>query len=225
MKGYALYRLLNFMSPAFPVGAFAYSHGLEWAVDAGTVRDRESLVNWLGGILLHGAGHVDAALFAAAWRARAESDEATLDAVAVLAGAWRGTAELALETGAQGQAFAGMAAAAWGDETLAKFAARHDGKLSVPVAAGAALAPDVPLPDALLAYLSAFAANIVSAAVRLVPLGQTDGQLALAALAPVVAGAAKAAFDADLETIGTATPMVDLASMCHETQYTRIFRS
>ncbi len=223
--GAALYRLLNWLSPAYPVGAFAYSHGLEWAVDSGAVHDRASLADWIAGILRHGAGRVDGALFAAAWRAGAARDDAALDAVAALALAWRGTAETALESMAQGTAFAGTTVAAWGDARLGGLLGRHEGRVTLPVAAGLALSPDVPLDEALLAYFTAFAANLASAGVRLVPLGQTDGQMALAALEPAVAAAARAGATADLGTLGTAAPMADLASMLHETQYTRIFRS
>lgn len=225
MRGAALYRLLNWLSPAYPVGAFAYSHGLEWAVEEGMVRDRVTLAAWIGGILLFGAGRVDGALFAAAWRAGAAGDDAVLDAVAERGHAWRGTAETALESGAQGRAFAEVTAAAWGDERLGALARRHDGRVPLAVAAGLALAPEVPLDEALLAYFTAFAVNLVSAGVRLVPLGQTDGQAALVELEPAVAEAARFAAAADLDTVGTAAPMADLASIFHETQYSRMFRS
>jgi urease accessory protein len=224
-EGAALYRLMNWLSPAYPVGAFAYSHGLEWAVEAGDVRDRATLTDWITGILLYGAGRVDGALFAAAWRAAAAGDDDALDAVAARAVAWRGTAEIALETASQGKAFADVTVAAWGHERLAALARRHDGPLSLPVAVAVATAPEVPLADALLAYFTAFAGNLVGAGVRLAPLGQTEAQAAIAALEPVVAEAVRAAMDADIETIGTAAPMTELASMFHETQYTRMFRS
>lgn len=225
MDGAALYRLLNWLSPAYPIGAFAYSHGLEWAVEAGDVRDRASLADWVTGLLSCGAGRVDGALFAAAWHAAAAGDDGALDDIAVRAAAWRGTAETALESAAQGTAFAAVTAAAWGNARLAALAARHEGRLALPVAVAVAMAPEVPLDQALLGYFTAFAANLVGAGVRLVPLGQTDGQAALAALAPVVAAAVDAALVADLETTGAAVPTADLASMFHETQYTRMFRS
>src|SRR3954453_14169341 len=94
----ALYRLLAWLSPAYPIGGFSYSHGLEWAVEAGLVRDRATLVDWIKGILRHGAGRIDGALLAAAWRAARQDDAAALDAIAELAAAWRGSAETALES-------------------------------------------------------------------------------------------------------------------------------
>jgi urease accessory protein len=221
-----LYRLLAWSSPSYPIGAYSYSHGLEWAVESGLLRDRAAVVTWIAGVLADGAGKVDGAFFAAAWRAASEGDEDGLDEVAALALAWRGTAELALEAEAQGNAFLMVTRAAWPQPRLEAAATRWQGRAALPVAAGlAAACHAVPLEAALVAYLAALAANLVSAALRLVPLGQTDAQIAIAALAPSVAGAAAAALAADLDDVGSAVPMVDWCSMRHETQYTRLFRS
>lgn len=224
MNSATLYRLLAWLSPSYPIGGFSYSHGIEWAVEDGLIRDRATLAAWIGAILTHGAGRIDGALFAAAWRAAKAGDDRTLDDIAELAAAWRGTAETALESAAQGSAFASTTIKAWPDARLAALAARHD-KLALPIAAGVAFAPHAEIADALTGYLAGFAANLVSAGVRLVPLGQTDGQLTLAALEPAVAAAADAALVADLDQLGSAAPMLDWASMRHETQYTRLFRS
>jgi urease accessory protein len=226
----ALYRLLAWLSPAYPVGAYTYSHGLETAVEDGAVRSRDDLVAYVSAALRDGAGRVDGALLAAAHRAMAQGREArrakALDEVAELGAAWRGTAETALEAEAQGTAFLIVTLAAWPEPRLAAFAARHPRRIVHAVAFGAAAAAHgVALPDAVFGYLSAFAANLVSAGVRLVPLGQTDGQKATAALLPVVAGAADAALRADLDRLGTSSPALDLFSLRHETQYTRLFRS
>ncbi len=222
----ALYRLLTWLSPAYPVGAFSYSHGLETAVEAGMVKDRGDLAGYITTVLRHGAGRVDAALLVAAHRAAAANKPRALDKVAQLAAAWRGTAETALETMQQGTSFTSITATAWPDARFAGLAARHGGRLSHPVAFGAVAGfQAVPLLASVTAWLAAFAANLVSAGVRIVPLGQTDGQLATAALQPIVQAAAAAALAANLETMGTASPMLDLLSMRHETQYTRLFRS
>lgn len=224
--GAALYRLLAWLSPAYPIGAFSYSHGLETAVEDGLVRDRADLVEYIATVLRSGAGRVDGALLATAWRAARAGDDATLDEAATLAAAWRGTAETALETMQQGTAFVGVTLSAWPEPRFAAFAARHPRRLAHPVAFGAAAGfHDVPLRPALAGWLGAFAANLVSAGVRLVPLGQTDGQIATATLHPVVEAAADAAMAADPDTIGSAAPVLDLLSMRHETQYTRLFRS
>lgn len=189
------------------------------------MRDRAGLVRFVATALEAGAGRIDGALLVAAWRAAAAGDDAALDAVAELAAAWRGTAETALETMAQGTAFAAVTRAAWPEPRYAAFVARHP-RLAHPVAFGAAAGcHGLPLGPALEGWLAAFAANLVSAGVRLVPLGQTDGQIATAALMPAVRDAAAAALAADLDTLGTAAPMLDLLSMRHETQYTRLFRS
>lgn len=223
----ALLRLMAWLSPSFPVGAFSYSHGLEWAVEAGLVTDRDSLVRWVSGVVAHGAGRVDAALLLEAHRAVAEPER--LARVVEWGEALRGTAELALEASAQGQAFLNAVVAAWPDPFLAEWASALKAEARVaayPVALGvAASRAGIGEWDAVAAFLHALAANLVSAAIRLVPLGQTDGQKALAALEPVVLRHARAALDRPFDDIGAAAPMVDWCSIRHETQYTRLFRS
>lgn len=195
-------------------------------MEEGALRTRDDLVAYVGAVLRDGAGRVDGALLVSAHRAMTDGAQAVLDDAAVLGAAWRGTAETALETEAQGTAFLAVTLAAWPEPRLAAFAARHPRRIVHPVAFGAAAAAHgVALRDAVLGYLTAFAANLVSAGVRLVPLGQTDGQVATAALLPVVAAAAEAALAADLDRLGTASPALDLFSIRHETQYTRLFRS
>ncbi len=223
----ALYRLLAWLSPAYPIGAFSYSHGLEAAIEAGLVTDRATLIAWIGGVLEHGTGRVDGALFAAAWRAAVEGDHAALEQVAELAAAWRGTAEMALESRQQGASFLSITRTAWPEERLEAFAARCDGQCSLPVAASVAAAwHGIALEPALTGYLHAFAANLCSAAVRAIPLGQSDGQLALASLAHAVnSGVAAAIAVESLDEVGTASPLLDWCSMRHEIQYTRLFRS
>jgi urease accessory protein len=222
----ALYRLMSWLSPSYPVGAFSYSHGLEQAVEIGLVRDRDGLVSWVATAVSVGAGRSDGALLVAAWRAAAARDRAALDAVAELAAAWRGTAETALESGAQGAAFLAATRVAWPHLLLDELALRHRGEAALPVAVGvAAAAHEVPLAATLTAYLHAFSGALVSAGLRLIPLGQSDGQRAVAALAPVVAAAAASLPATPLDEIGTAAPVIERCSMRHETQYTRLFRS
>ena len=222
----ALYRLMTWLSPSYPLGAFSYSHGLEYAVESGLVRDRETLVAFVATAVSAGAGRSDGALLVSSWRAAAARDRAALDALAELAAAWRGTAETALESRAQGAAFLATTRAAWPHALLDALALRHRGELSLPVAIGAAAAAhEVPLASALTAFLHAFSGGLVSAGVRLIPLGQSDGQRAVAALAPLVAAAAESVLATPLEEIGTAAPVIERCSMRHETQYTRLFRS
>ena len=215
--GDALYRLLAWTSPAYPTGAFSYSHGIELAVEDGLVRDRASLVDWIGHILRHGAGWLDAVLFARAY----EADDETLPGLAELAMAWRGTAETALESTQQGSAFLTVTRNAWPD---ARLDILGNGPVALPIVFAVA-ARAVPRDAALTAFLHGVAANLVSAGVRLVPLGQTDGQRAVAALAPVVAEVAARAAETPIDRLGSAAPVVDWTSMRHETQYTRLFRS
>jgi urease accessory protein len=224
-----LYRLMAWLSPAFPVGGYTYSHGIETAVEERLISDPETLRCWIAAIALRGGGRLDAAFFCAAWRSVTDDDEAALLRAAEWAGAMRATRETALESAAQGQAFLSAVEAAWPTPGSARWTAvltksRRVVAYSVAVGVAAAIA-EVPLAHALLAYLQAFVANLVSAGVRLVPLGQSDGQRALAALEPTVHQAVETVMATPFEAIGTAAPMVDWTSMKHETQYTRLFRS
>ena len=222
-----LYRLLAWLSPAYPIGAFSYSHGVETAVEEGFIKDRASLVSWLESVLLQGTGAVDGALFAAAWHAAAAEDWPAFDAIAERAAAWRGTMEMALESRQQGGSFLSITRTAWPHASLVAAHERLGGELALPVAVAlAAAAHGIALEQALAGYLHAFTANLISAALRTVPLGQTDGQLALAALERAVNAAAQAAMVVtSLDEVGTATPLLDWCSLKHETQYTRLFRS
>ncbi len=225
MDSAALYRLLTWFSPSFPVGAYSYSHGLEFAVAEGLVKDRESLTGWIRALLMHGSGLVDGTLFSAAWRAASVGDVAGLRNVAEFASAFRGTGELALESTAQGEAFSVMAQAVGKVPMLSQLAEEQRG-VAYPVAVGVACAAGgIPLDAGLETYLHAFAANLISAGVRLIPLGQVDGQRGISALEPYVLSSSERALDTSLDALGTATPMVEWASMKHETQHTRLFRS
>ena len=224
-----IHRLLSWLSPTFPVGAYTYSSGLEYAVEAGLVTDAATLEKWLAGLFRFGTGAVDGAFFCQAHRAAAQDDRDTLSTCLEWADALRPTAELALESAAQGEAFLKTMLAVWphaGLEALAAAAAEHGRKPGYAVAVGASCGYHrLSLGTSLAAYLHAAAANLVSAAVRTVPLGHTDGQRVTAALEPVLAGAAKSAKAATIQRLGAATPMADWASMRHETQQTRLFRS
>ena len=221
----ALLRLQSWLSPAFPIGGFSYSHGLETAIDDGQVGDAEHLRTWLEGVLRFGAGRTDAWCLIEAWHAVADGNVGRLREVAALAAALPGAAELSLETGAQGAAFLKTVQAVWPQARLAALGAA-DVPMTLPVAVGITGAGHG-LPLDLLAplYLNAFIANMVSAGVRLVPLGQTDGQRVVAALEPVVAETAQEALRREQSDPGSAAPMVDICAMRHETQYTRLFRS
>ena len=223
----ALYRLLAWLSPAYPIGGFSYSHGIETAIEEGFVINRLSLVAWLQTVLEAGTGRVDGALFAAAWRAAEAKNWPTFDAIAERATAWRGTSEMALESRQQGGSFLSITRTAWSHADLDAAHERLNGEIALPVAVAlAAAAHGIALDAALEGYLHAFTANLISAAVRAVPLGQSDGQIALASLERAVQKAVGAALAVtDLDEVGTATPLLDWCSMRHETQYTRLFRS
>lgn len=226
MGGATLYRLMTWLTPSFPVGAFSYSHGLEWAVEVGDIGDLDSLTSWLRDLLEWGSGRNDAILLAEAWRAASAGAWDRLDAVNGLALALSPSRERHLETAMQGRSFAAAIAAAWPCAAVGEVQRRAGTDIAYPVAVGAAAAGHgIPLDAILAAYLHGFVANLVSAGVRLVPLGQTDGQRALVALEAAVAGAARQALTGDLDDLGGAMFRADIGSMKHETQYTRLFRS
>jgi urease accessory protein len=222
----ALYRLMAWLSPAYPVGAFSYSSGIEWAVEQGDIKDAETLRRWLALVIGQGGGFCDAVFFVHAHRAAGTEDDNALREVAELAAAFSPTKERHLETTAQGRAFIEATRAAWNCAALDRLAAAWDGPVAYPVAVAVASAGHgIALTPALAAYLHAVAGNLISAGVRLVPLGQTDGQRVLVALEEVVAATAKRALATPLDEVGSAALRADIASARHETQYTRLFRS
>jgi urease accessory protein len=218
--------LLIWLSPAFPVGAYAYSHGLEWVVEAGDIVDARSLEAWLADLIEFGALRSDAILFSAAFRRAAAGDWPGFIEANALAVAVAGSAERRLETTAQGAAFVAAAQAAWDCEPLRRLHAAPDGRIAYPIAvAAAASGHDLPLGASLEAFSLAQAANLVSAALRLGPIGQTDGQKILAALFSPIRHLADEAHRASLADLGGCAFRSEIAAMRHESQYSRLFRS
>jgi urease accessory protein len=204
--------LLTWMSPAFPTGAFAYSHGLEWAIDSGTVRNAQDLKGWIGDLITRGSGWNDAVLFARCW----EEEASNLNALALALATSR---ERHLETTQLGRAFR-IAAGVFAAPAL------DDEEIAYPIAAGSACASmGIDRTQALLAWLQGFAASLTSVAVRLVPIGQTAGLEVLRDLAPVISATATRAEAASLDDLGAITLLADIAAMHHETQRSRVFRT
>jgi urease accessory protein len=217
--------LQAWLSPAFPVGGYSYSHGLEFAVEAGALPDRAALQNWIEGILLLGAGRNDALLIREIHRAVSAQEFPRCDEIAAFAAAFRGTSELALEASAQGAAFLKALIAGW-PEIAAAEPLRQWKKPVYAVAFGAAAAvAGIEPRQAVVAYLHAFCSNLISAALRLMPIGQSDGLACLANLSRGLPALADALELTPFDDIGASALMVDLFSMRHETQYTRLFRS
>lgn len=221
-----LYRLMTWLSPAFPVGAFSYSSGIEWAVESGDIADANSLRHWLGALLADGSGFCDGVFLAQAHRATLSRYFDELREIAELAAAFVPSRERHLETSAQGRAFIEIARAAWNSELLEQTLAACEISIVYPVAVGVVSAAHaIPLAPTMHAFLHALISNWISAGARLVPLGQTDSQRVLASLEPMVAATAARALNASVDDLGSATFRADLASMRHESQYTRLFRS
>jgi urease accessory protein len=225
----SLLRQQTWLSPAFPTGSYSYSHALEWAVEAGDIHDRKSLVDWLQADLCHGSGRNEAIFFIEAWRCATEDNCEKLLKVAELAAAFRGTSEFALETSQQAASCLATLRRVWPDPLLETFSELLSELGIAPVFSVVlgvlAARQDIPVTLALPAFLQSCLANLVTAGVRLIPLGQTDGQLAIAQLEEAVLAASEQAKQAKIQDLGSAAFMVDLASALHETQYTRLFRS
>ncbi|WP_244598158.1 urease accessory protein UreF [Pseudohoeflea suaedae] len=215
----ALVRLMSWLSPAFPVGGFNYSHGLEQAVAAELVSDRETLKSWLDALTTRGSAWNDLVLLAEAWRQAGEGGD--LAETAQLAEALAGSSERHLETMNQGSAFL-AAASAWGQGIAAGLGPRA----ALPVAVGACAARSgLPLEATLAAYLQAFLSNQVQAAQRLMPIGQTGGIDVLSTLEPLIGEIAARASRSTLDDLGSSTLNADIAAMRHETMPSRIFVS
>jgi urease accessory protein len=216
--------LFLWLSPAFPVGAFAYSHAIEWTVECGDIANGAALENWLSDLLDNGGPRNDCILLAQAWRAAHGCDQAVLSELNDLAIALSPSRERHLETAAQGNAFLSAVRAAWPCALLQNLP--FDGDVAYPVAVGVAAAGhDFALRVSLEAFALAFVANLVSATVRLGPIGQSEGQRVLRALTPACRALAAFAAAATLDDLGGAALRSDIASMKHETQYSRLFRS
>jgi urease accessory protein len=221
----ALLRLQSWLSPTFPNGAYSYSHGLEWAVEAGFVSDRQSLVDWLGADLCHGSGRNEAIFFSEAYRCAIADDTTRLTLVAELAAAYRSTSEFALESSQQASACLSMLSHVWPDRILQTLAECQSQPVLAVILGARFAREEIPACLALPAFLQGYVANLINAGVRLIPLGQTDGQRAVAELEPAVLLASQQGDGAVVDDLGSAGFMVELSSMAHETQYTRLFRS
>jgi urease accessory protein len=218
--------LFLWLSPAFPVGGFAYSHGLEWAFEAGDVINAATVRAWLEDLLASGGLRNDVILFVEAHRASLESDFERLFEANDLAVALAAPLERRLETTAQGDAFVRAAGAAWPCAALDELAARAPEPVAYPIAVGAAAGGhEIALEKSLAAFALSQLSNLVSASVRLGVLGQSEGQGLLAGLAPQAAHLATDAAASSLDDLGGCAFRSDIAAMRHETQYSRLFRS
>ncbi len=222
-------QLLTLFSPAFPIGGFAWSHGVETAVAEGLLADADSVTDWIAVLLDRGSGWNDCVLLAEAWHAAEDGDADRLVAVAELALALAGSAERRAETLALGTAFA-EASRPWlgvsGQGGDVGGQQEDSAAVSYPVAAGhLAASAGLPLAVTLLGYAHGFAASLVSAAVRLIPLAQSDAVRVLRRLEPVIQATAERAARSTLDDLGSAALGSDIAAMRHETLRTRLFRS
>ena len=225
----SLLRLQSWLSPTFPMGAYSYSHGLESAVESNQIRDRHTLVDWLDADLRFGSARNDAIFFVEAWRCAAGGHYVRLTEISALSAAFRGTSEFALEASQEGASSLTTLRDVWPDPEIDRLSEalrlQHIQPIVPVVVAVRSAAEGVPVAVALRAFLHGFVGNLITAGVRLIPLGQTDGQRAIAELEDAVLDASAHAMTASIDDLGSAAVMVELASASHETQYTRLFRS
>ena len=215
--------LQAWLSPAFPVGSFAYSQGLEWAVETGAVRELASLEIWLRALLRQGSLHNDLILISMVRRTTTLREVCDL---AELAAALQPSRERADEALQQGWSFLEAYHAAWASCAARRIELPAGVSVTLPVALGlAARAHDISLSATLSAYGNSFLMTLISAAIRLGAVGQFDGQRCLVALLPALREVCACAREATLDDLGGCTFAADIASMKHETQTTRLFRS
>lgn len=220
------YKLQTWFSPSYPVGAYTYSHGLENAFEIEAIKTVADAINWISEIITNGNGLADAVFLAEAYQAAVDANDAKLINITEYATAFCATAELRLESESQGAAFLEIIKNVEPNPALHKILTLCPPPYPYAVVVGAAAgAQAIPLTSLITAFLHGFVSNMSSALVRIVPFGQTDGQRIIAALAPTVAQTSKKALTTNYQNLTTATMMVDLTSMQHESQYTRLFRS
>ncbi len=212
-------RLLAWLSPAFPVGSFSYSHGLERAVHDGLVADAADLREWIEQLVRSGSGWNDAVLFAEAWRRVTAGGD--LSEIASLAEALAGSRERHMESMLQGAAFL-KAAENWPAAGLTTLPPDCAYCVAVAVLAGVHC---IPLADALGAFVQAFTSNLIQAGIRLGVLGQRDAVALLAGLETVVVDVATRAATSTIDDLGACIVLSDVMAMRHETQYSRLFRA
>jgi urease accessory protein len=218
-----LLRLLHLASTSLPIGGFAYSQGIEWAVEAGWIRTAADLDAWLADQLESSLARVDLPLLPRMQAAAGTRDAAGLGTLIDLLIASRETAELRLEEGNRGRAFADLLVT-WGLEDAADWRpllARSQAASFAFASAAWSIKPR----EAASAYAWSWLEGLVLAAVKIVPLGQTPGQQVLARLAGRIPAVVDAALELDDASIGASSPALAIASCAHETQYTRLYRS
>jgi urease accessory protein len=224
-----LSRLMNWLTPSFPVGSYAYSGGLEYAVAEKLVVDRDSLTEWIETQIAAGTGWLDAVLLHLSYAAILDAEDREFIRAAEMADAMRTTSESVLENRAQGKAFLDGIVRAWPHPELSRWVdllRTEEREPAYPIAVAiAAAVHGIAEPNVVHGYLHAVSTNMISAGMRLIPLGQTEGQATIAILERSVGGVADRALQATFDDLHTSAPIVEWASMQHETQYTRLFRT
>lgn len=224
----SFYRLLSYLSPSYPIGSFHYSHGIEYAVDCGIVHDPASLEAWITGILEFGSGRNDGIFFKTAVQAVREEDDDLFDRLLTDGSAFRQTPELWMESSEQGEAalkiLTQIHPSFYVDQLNAHVQQGRGVPLSILFGVQFGMGT-LPLDMGLVGFFHAFVSNLITAGIKLIPLGQSDGQRALIALEPIVYHMANSVLDLPLDELGSAALMVDWTSVSHEHQYTRLFRS
>lgn len=228
METTALLSLLHLVSPSLPTGGFAYSQGLEWAVESGWIKDAKDLENWLKNVLNSSMANVDIALFSILYQAVAEKKLQTFSRCAAMVLACRETSELRMEEKNRGRAMASILKDLGIQSLKSTGSENWHAIVSSCQLAGFALAAvewKIPLKNAAAGYLWSWLESQVLSGIKIIPLGQTAGQKVLKQLAAHVEQAVNKGMRINEEDIGASLPALSIGSSCHETQYTRLFRS
>ena len=203
--------VMQWMSPAFPIGAFAYSHGLEWAIDKGHVKNGEKLQKWITDLLEYGSLRTDAISISLILRGH---DFKKMNELSMALCPAR---ERLLETKLQGSAFAKIIEDVWQQDI---------GELSLPVAVALAAKNESIEQDLILpAYLQAFCSNLISVAIRLIPIGQTEGQRIMFELSSTISDLVQSASESEIDDLNSACFFSDVSAMEHEHLQPRIFKT
>ncbi|WML89594.1 urease accessory protein UreF [Thiothrix lacustris] len=219
----ALLRLLHLVSPTLPIGSFTYSQGIEWAVECGWVTCPADLRGWLESQLHGSITQLDIPVLQRLYQAVEQRDTARLAHWIDILNASRETSELLLEEKNRGRALTDLLIA-----LEIPHAAAWKPLLAQSQSAAFALAAvhwHIPLQDAAGGYVWSWLENLVLSAVKIIPLGQTQGQKILHQMTPLIPAAVVQGLQVADDDIGAASPALAIASSRHETQYTRLFRS
>tara|TARA_B100001248_G_scaffold129623_1_gene97190 strand:- start:147 stop:860 length:714 start_codon:yes stop_codon:yes gene_type:complete len=221
-----LHTVLTWFSPSYPIGSYAYSHGLEYAVEEGLVKDPQTLLGWIRDLLFFGTGYNDSIIINSIYDSVANDNCVEFDYISQIANAIKPTKEIALESYQQGVSFKNILMDVYSNSNLTFYLNRLDDCITYPSVVGVAGGIfEVEKKLLLHSYLHAFTSNILSAALRIMPIGQTEIQKIIFQMKGNVEEMTNKSLGLSLSDLGSSVFISDWASSKHQNQYTRLFRS